>query len=139
MAKSVLLLAILCLVAFHGALASSDSGGESGCSLCGEGESVPEAAKGVIVYDCSDPVVEGFEGSTEAECEAAGGGSFSSYTCGELETYLRKHSSTNETCYSHQEQFKLKCSCPLIGEDCGGCPASVHFSITYNWISQFAG
>jgi hypothetical protein len=103
----------------------------SGCSLCGEQLSVPEAAKDDIAgYKCD---VEGFEGSTEAECEAAGGGNFSSYTCGELEKYLRTHSSTDKTCYSHQEQFKLKCSCPY----CGGCPVSVHF-ITYKWISQFA-
>jgi hypothetical protein len=57
----------------------------SGCSLCGEHLSVPEAARGVIAgYKCD---AEGFEGSTEAECMAAGGSSFSSYTCGELETY----------------------------------------------------
>jgi hypothetical protein len=90
--------------------------GTTGCSLCGEGESVPATAKDVIAsYECktsdgSD--VEGFEGSTEAECMAAGGSGLSSRTCGELETYLHTRSSSDETCSSHQEHFKLKCSCP---------------------------
>ena len=90
--------------------------GVTGCSLCGEGESVPETAKSVIAgYECkrsdgSD--VDSFEGSTEAECMEAGGSDFSSYTCGDVEMHTYAMSPTDESCSSTREHFKVKCSCP---------------------------
>ena len=89
----------------------------SGCSLCGEGVSLPDAVKNKTHhYQCKKAdgtLVEGFEGSSAEECEAAGGSHFYSRTCGDMEEWLRTLlPSTSESCHQQQENYKLRCSCP---------------------------